>query len=141
MNTTKVALLTVLVLINIAFVIGWIWAARRYRLHGRPTPADVAIGFVTDFLDTLGIGSFAPTTALFKFRGAPADELIPGTLNVGHNAAAFPGDPAVRDRGDGGTDAAGLHDRQRDTAGPGSGQAWSVACRVAPFSCSWELRC
>jgi len=44
---------------------------------------------VTDFLDTLGIGSFAPTTALFKFRGKPADELIPGTLNVGHNASAF----------------------------------------------------
>ena len=51
--------------------------------------ADSAIGFVTDFLDTLGIGSFAPTTALYKFRGRPADELIPGTLNVGHNAAAF----------------------------------------------------
>src|SRR5436190_17156350 len=48
-----------------------------------------AIGVVTDFLDTLGIGSFAPTTALFKFRGRPADELIPGTLNVGHNASAF----------------------------------------------------
>jgi len=44
---------------------------------------------VTDFLDTLGIGSFAPTTALFKFRGAPVDELIPGTLNVGHNSSAF----------------------------------------------------
>ena len=43
----------------------------------------------TDFLDALGIGSFAPTTALFKIRGIPSDELIPGTLNVGHNAAAF----------------------------------------------------
>jgi uncharacterized membrane protein YfcA len=89
MNTTRVALLTVLVVINIAFVFGWVWSVRRHRLQGRPTPADVAIGFVTDFLDTLGIGSFAPTTALFKFRGAPADELIPGTLNVGHNASAF----------------------------------------------------
>jgi uncharacterized membrane protein YfcA len=87
-NTTKVVLLGVLVLINIAFVFGWIWSVRHYRLRGRPTPADIAIGFATDFLDTLGIGSFAPTTALFKFRGAPADELIPGTLNVGHNAAA-----------------------------------------------------
>lgn len=88
MNTTKVVLLTVLVLINIVFVFGWIWAVRRHRLHGRPTLADFAIGVVTDFLDTLGIGSFAPTTALFKFRGAPADELIPGTLNVGHNTSA-----------------------------------------------------
>ena len=89
MNATKVGLLTVLVLANIAFVIGWIWAARRYRLRERPGPADIAIGVVTDFLDTLGIGSYAPTTALFKFRGKPADELIPGTLNVGHNASAF----------------------------------------------------
>jgi uncharacterized membrane protein YfcA len=89
MNATKVGLLTVLVLVNIAFVIGWIWAARHYRLRERPGPADIAIGVVTDFLDTLGIGSYAPTTALFKFRGKPADELIPGTLNVGHNASAF----------------------------------------------------
>src|SRR3984893_18376678 len=89
MNATKVGLLTVLVLVNIAFVIGWIWAARHYRLRERPGPADIAIGVVTDFLDTLGIGSFAPTTALFKFRGAPADELIPGTLNVGHTTSAF----------------------------------------------------
>ena len=89
MNATKVGLLTVLVLVNIAFVIGWVWAARHYRLRERPGPADIAIGVVTDFLDTLGIGSFAPTTALFKFRGKPADELIPGTLNVGHTASAF----------------------------------------------------
>jgi uncharacterized membrane protein YfcA len=89
MFPTKEVLLTALVAINIAFVIGWIWAVRRHRLHGRPTPGDMVIGAVTAFLDTLGIGSFAPTTALFKFRGRPADELIPGTLNVGHNGAAF----------------------------------------------------
>src|SRR5438874_47295 len=89
MNTTKTAVLTVLVLVNVAFVLGWIRAARRHGLRERPTLGDVAIGVVTDFLDTLGIGSFAPTTALFKFRGRPADELIPGTLNVGHNARAF----------------------------------------------------
>jgi uncharacterized membrane protein YfcA len=89
MFPTKQVLLTALVVINIAFVIGWIWAVRRHRLHGRPTPGDMVIGAVTAFLDTLGIGSFAPTTALFKLRGRPADELIPGTLNVGHNGAAF----------------------------------------------------
>jgi uncharacterized membrane protein YfcA len=43
-----------------------------------------AIGFVTDFLDTLGIGSFAVTTSLFKFFRVVPDERIPGTLNVGH---------------------------------------------------------
>jgi len=101
MNATRVGLLTVLVLVNIAFVIGWVWAARRYRLRERPGPADIAIGVVTDFLDTLGIGSFAPTTALFKFRGKPADELIPGTLNVGTQRVRLSRDGAVR------------HDRER----------------------------
>ncbi|WP_314059320.1 sulfite exporter TauE/SafE family protein [uncultured Vagococcus sp.] len=43
------------------------------------------IGFVTDFLDTLGIGSFAPTTLLFKlFKSLKSDDLLPGTLNVSH---------------------------------------------------------
>jgi uncharacterized membrane protein YfcA len=88
-NATTVGLLVVLVLVNVAFAIGWVWAVRRHHLHGRPGPVDIGIGALTSFLDTLGIGSFAPTTALFKFRGKPADELIPGTLNIGLNLAAF----------------------------------------------------
>ncbi len=44
----------------------------------------IAIGFVTNFFDTLGIGSFATTTSLFKFLRFVPDERIPGTLNVGH---------------------------------------------------------
>jgi len=40
-------------------------------------------GFITNFLDTLGIGSFAPTTALFKLGKMVDDKVIPGTLNVG----------------------------------------------------------
>jgi uncharacterized membrane protein YfcA len=86
---SKSWLLAAIVGVNIAFVLGWIRAVRRDRLQGRPRLGDVAIGTFTAFLDTLGIGSFAPTTALFKFRGRPADELIPGTLNVGLNGAAF----------------------------------------------------
>ncbi len=89
MNATKVGLFVALAVVNIAFVIGWVWATRYHRLSGRPGVADIVIGFVTDFLDALGIGSFAPTTALFKFRGIPDDEQIPGTLNIGHNGAAF----------------------------------------------------
>jgi uncharacterized membrane protein YfcA len=50
----------------------------------RPSWLELAIGFVTDFFDTLGIGSFAPTTAIFKLKGLVRDEWIPGTLNVGH---------------------------------------------------------
>ena len=43
------------------------------------------IGLVTDFFDTLGIGSFAPTTLLFKVtKYLDTDKKIPGTLNVAH---------------------------------------------------------
>lgn len=41
------------------------------------------IGFVTNFLDTLGIGSFATTQAGFKFTKSSPDAVMPGTLNVG----------------------------------------------------------
>lgn len=50
----------------------------------RPTPLELLIGFVTNFFDTLGIGSFAPTTSWFKLQNVVPDEKIPGTLNVGH---------------------------------------------------------
>lgn len=40
------------------------------------------IGFVTNFFDTLGIGSFAPTTALLRAFKQSKDRVIPGTLNV-----------------------------------------------------------
>jgi uncharacterized membrane protein YfcA len=88
-SAPKLALLTALVLVNLAFVAAWVRRGREYPNRERPTPGDVLIGFVTDFFDALGIGSFAPTTAIYKLRGSPVDELIPGTLNVGHNAAAF----------------------------------------------------
>jgi uncharacterized membrane protein YfcA len=80
-----------LVLLNVAAIAVWVWTAKRRHLHDRPSPADVAIGFVTNFLDTLGIGSYAQITALFKLRGRPPDELIPGTLNVGSTVPAFLG--------------------------------------------------
>ena len=42
------------------------------------------IGFVTNFFDTLGIGSFAPTTAAFKGTKVVDIGIVPGTLNVAH---------------------------------------------------------
>jgi uncharacterized membrane protein YfcA len=89
MSWPTIGFLAALVLVNIAFLIGWLRAVRTHPARDRPVRGDVLIGFVTDFFDALGIGSFAPTTALFKLRGRPPDELIPGTLNVGHNASAF----------------------------------------------------
>ncbi len=41
------------------------------------------IGFATNFFDTLGIGSFAPTVALNKFmKMGVRDKELPGLLNV-----------------------------------------------------------
>lgn len=61
-----------------------LWRATpRHRL-AMPKPLETAIGFLTNFLDTLGIGSFATTTSMFKFWRIVPDERIPGTLNVGH---------------------------------------------------------
>ncbi len=88
MNLPKVILFSALGLVDAAFVLAWIHAARRTPMRERVTPIDILVGFVTDFFDTLGIGSFATTTAIFKLRGKPADEFIPGTLNIGHNASA-----------------------------------------------------
>ncbi|MAB80827.1 MAG: permease [Planctomycetes bacterium] len=50
----------------------------------QPTRLQALIGFVTNFFDTLGIGNFAPTTAWFRHAKLVPDELIPGTMNVGH---------------------------------------------------------
>ena len=51
-----------------------------------PSVYELVVGFVTNFFDALGIGSFATTTAAFKARHTVPDERIPGTLNVGHAA-------------------------------------------------------
>src|SRR5262245_36779594 len=50
---------------------------------GAPAPLDLVIGFVTNFFDTLGIGSFATTTALYRLFRLVPDEVIPGTIIVG----------------------------------------------------------
>lgn len=55
----------------------------------RPTALELGVGFVTDFFDTLGIGSYATTTAAFKAWRLVPDERIPGTLNVGHTLPTF----------------------------------------------------
>ncbi len=49
-----------------------------------PSVGGLATGFVTNFFDTLGIGSFATTTAIYRQWRMVRDERIPGTLNIGH---------------------------------------------------------
>ena len=89
MNAAQLAFYVAIGLAGAAFIIGAIRAARRSTLVRRPTFIEFLIGLVTDFFDTLGIGSFAPTTAIYKLRRIVPDELIPGTLNVGHTPSAI----------------------------------------------------
>src|SRR3954452_22896454 len=49
-----------------------------------PDGLSIGTGALTNFLDTLGIGSFATTTALFRAFKMVPDRIIPGTLNAGH---------------------------------------------------------
>ena len=88
MNGALLAFYVAIGVAGVAFIIGAVRAARRSTAMRWPTAVELLIGFVTDFFDTLGIGSFAPTTAIYKLRRIVPDELIPGTLNVGHTAAA-----------------------------------------------------
>jgi uncharacterized membrane protein YfcA len=61
--------------------VGDLLGGKKWR---RPSGFHLFVGFITDFFDTLGIGSYATTTSLYRLRRAVADEEIPGTLNVGH---------------------------------------------------------
>ena len=64
------------------------FALERFRARAgesrAPGLVHPAVGFVTNFFDTLGVGSFAPTTSVFKLLKLVPDEKIPGTLNAGH---------------------------------------------------------
>ncbi len=91
-RNAKALLLLALALLSAFFLVAWIVAARRARARvadALPGPMALAIGAITDFLDTLGIGSFAITTSLYKFTGLVADEEIPGTMNIGHAGPTF----------------------------------------------------
>lgn len=71
-----------LVLVAVAYAVMLIRAAVAARAV--PRLEAVALGAITNFFDALGIGSFAPTMAWFKFRGLVADRLIPSTMIAGH---------------------------------------------------------
>ncbi len=80
--------------ISAIYILVWFLIARTHRTTEepgssvseapKPTPLQIFIGFFTNFLDTLGIGSFATTTSMFKLWRQVPDEKVPGTLNVGH---------------------------------------------------------
>ena len=66
----------------IIFIKDYMLASKEGRLEKPSFLASGAVGFATNFFDTLGIGSFAPTTALLKQFKLTNDRTIPGTLNV-----------------------------------------------------------
>jgi uncharacterized membrane protein YfcA len=84
MPGAKTLLFLALGAVTLVFVAAWVISARRASERAQPGPFALAIGFMTNFFDTLGIGSFAPTTSIWKLKGIVRDEKIPGTLNVGH---------------------------------------------------------
>jgi uncharacterized membrane protein YfcA len=82
--TTITVLLAALAALGVAFTIDLLRTAAR-RGETRPNGESIGLGAITNFFDTLGIGSFATTTAWIKFRGLVPDSFIPATLNVGHS--------------------------------------------------------
>lgn len=85
MSLAARVLLGVLAALALLYIVRWIVLERRTR-SGAAAPGVVhpLVGLVTNFFDTLGVGSFAPTTSIFKLLKLVPDERIPGTLNAGH---------------------------------------------------------
>lgn len=82
----RTVLLGILALTAVVFIAGWRRALQLHERDGRwPSPIQLGIGFVTDFLDTLGIGSFATTTSLYKLFDLVRDDRIVATIIVGHS--------------------------------------------------------
>jgi uncharacterized membrane protein YfcA len=86
MSSMLIALLVPIILATLVFTIVLVRAA----IAGRAWPKveTLGLGAVVNFFDTLGIGSFAPTTAWLKFRHLTPDRLIPPTILVGLTAGA-----------------------------------------------------
>ena len=90
----KLILFLVLGILTAAYILVWAANVQRTRRQNAeqsqpasgvlPDVWQILIGSVTNFLDALGIGSFATTASIYKLRRMVPDELLPGTLNVGH---------------------------------------------------------
>ena len=81
-----IALVVPIVLSTLIFVV--VLAKAAIDKGAKPTLETMGLGVVVCFFDTLGIGSFAPTTAWLKFRRITPDRLIPPTILVGLTVAA-----------------------------------------------------
>lgn len=78
-------LTSILILLALGAVAnGLIMLKNAVRQQAWPRAEAVLLGAVTNFFDTLGVGSFAPSMAWLKFRRLVPDQLIPPTLISGH---------------------------------------------------------
>ena len=86
MSQAALVLLGLLSALALFYIARWIMIERQAPPgeSRRPGVIQTITGFVTNFFDTLGVGSFAPTTSVFKLFRLVPDEKIPGTLNTGH---------------------------------------------------------
>ncbi|AUM96239.1 TPA: sulfite exporter TauE/SafE family protein [Clostridium botulinum] len=75
-------LIILTVFFAVAFFKDYIKATKEGNIEKTNFFALGTVGFITNFFDTLGIGSFAPTTALLKNFKLTQDRTLPGTLNV-----------------------------------------------------------
>ena len=90
MTQGRAILFLLLAIVAVWFIADWVRWVRAQGSSARWPPfVHLAIGALTDFFDTLGVGSFATTTSLYKLGNLVADENIPGTLNVGHTVPTF----------------------------------------------------
>ena len=85
----KIILLSIQILLITVMVLMIGLIARAYLKQKKPVfqrfGLGMLIGFITDFGDTLGIGSFATTTAAFRVTHyIDDDRQLPGTLNAMH---------------------------------------------------------
>jgi uncharacterized membrane protein YfcA len=81
----KTGLFIAMGLFVVSYIVIWSMAILQDRRKVQvPGWRNLFVGLVTNFFDTLGIGSYAPTTSFFKLWGMVPDEQIPGTMTVGH---------------------------------------------------------
>jgi uncharacterized membrane protein YfcA len=84
MSLAAQILLSMLAALSLIYIWRWFVIERPRQASGGLGVVHPLVGFVTNFFDTLGVGSFAPTTSVFKLLKLVPDEKIPGTLNAGH---------------------------------------------------------
>ena len=111
------------------------------RLRDADARCSSSIGFVTSFFDTLGIGSFATTTAVYKLRRHGAGEADSRHAQRRPHAADHCAGVHLHPAGAGRVDDAGADDRRRRWPARGSAPVLSSTGRDARSRSAWGSRC